>query len=376
MSAIQLIDLKTQQQRIKDKIDVAIQKVLAHGAYVLGPEVQELEQELARYTGAKKVITCANGTDALTLALRTKQLDSQSAVFVPPFTFAATAEVVADIGAVPFFVDVDKDTFNLCPVSLKSAIIAAKKQGLKPAGVIPVDIFGNPADYIAIHEIASENNCWVIADAAQSFGASLKGKQSGNLAPISTTSFFPAKPLGCYGDGGAIFVQDEELAEQLVSLRNHGAGEHRYDHVAIGQNSRLDSIQAAILLEKIKIFDEELQAKTELAQFYNQNLPKGCKPQLIQTDSQSAYAIYTIVAGDLRDTLCEQLREANIPAPVYYHIPLHQQVIYQQYPRASLANAEWLCKQVISLPMHAYVTQAQRDQIATVLAKAAEPALA
>lgn len=365
MSNIEFIDLKSQQAKIKPQLDEAIQKVLSHGQYVLGPEVTALEQMLSTYTNAKRVITCANGTDALQLVLMTKNLQPDDVVFVPTFTFAATAEVVALTQAVPFFVDVNPHTFNICPHSLKSAIVEAKKQNLNPAGVIAVDLFGLPADYIALEEIAHDEGLWLISDAAQSFGSSLRGNKMGTLAPVTTTSFFPAKPLGCYGDGGAIFIRDnDELVDKLLSLRNHGAGTHRYDHINIGINSRLDTLQAAILIEKLKVFDWELEQKQRLANFYNENLPSWCEVQNIPDYYRSALAIYTFKCdASKRESIKAYLQDANIPAPVYYHMPLHRQAAYECFPKTQLPNAELLCKQVLSLPMHAYLALEQRQHL-------------
>lgn len=364
---IHFIDLVAQQNQIRTNIDEAIAKVLDHGQYVLGPEVAALEEELKSYTGAYDVITCANGTDALKLCLMTKELGPDDVVFVPSFTFAATAEMIAETRAAPFFVDVDPHTFNMCPRSLQRAVTEAQRQKLTPKGIIAVDLFGLPADYIAIEEVAREANLWVISDAAQSFGSSLRHNRMGSLAELTTTSFFPAKPLGCYGDGGAIFVkhQEDELAIKLRSLRNHGAGNHRYDHVRIGLNSRLDSIQAAILLEKLKIFDDELKRKHEIAKFYSQHLNKECRLQQVDPNTHSALAIYTLkVNRVLRDKLASHLSKYNIPSPVYYHMPLHRQSAYEQFPRCeNLTVSEQLCHEVLSLPMHAYLEQQQIEWI-------------
>jgi dTDP-4-amino-4,6-dideoxygalactose transaminase len=366
MDPIQFIDLIQQQKSIESQLQASIHKVLSHGKYVLGPEVDTLEKELAAYTNAKHVVTCANGTDALKLVLMTKNLSNNDAVFVPSFTFAATAEMVAHLGATPFFVDVDINTFNICPSSLKEAIQQAKKQNLNPKGIIAVDLFGLPANYIELEEIANQDNLWLIADAAQSFGAKLRNNPMGSLAEVTTTSFFPAKPLGCYGDGGAIFIKDNHsLHEELISLRNHGAGKHRYDHIRIGLNSRLDTLQAAILLEKLKIYNNELAKKQAVANFYNINLPKQCQPQQISDHMQSAWAIYTIKVDLLdRDNLNNHLIKNNIPSPIYYQKPLHIQKAYEQFPRTvCMKNTTSLSKQVLSLPMHAYLQQNQLEYI-------------
>jgi dTDP-4-amino-4,6-dideoxygalactose transaminase len=357
---LSFIDLKTQLERIRGEIEAAIQKVLDHGIFIMGPEVYELEKQLADFCAVKHVITCANGTDALGLGLMAKNVGPGDAIFVPSFTFAATAEVVAWMGSTPVFIDSLEKTYNIDPKSLEQGIRQAKKLGLRPVGIIPVDLFGQPADYEAIQTIAEEYQLWVMADGAQSFGASYKGRKVGSIASLTTTSFFPAKPLGCYGDGGAIFTDDDALASTLKSLRVHGQGADKYDNIRIGMNGRLDTIQAAILLEKLKLFPEELRMRQQTADTYNNMLKDIVEiPQVIE-GATSAWAQYTIRLPHHinRATLMNKLKERGIPTGVYYIKPLHQQTAYRQYPTATggaLPICEGLAESVLSLPMSGYV---------------------
>ena len=357
---MQFIDLKSQQERIRPQIDVAIKRVLDHGIYIMGPEVREFETQLAEFCGTKHAISCANGTDALGLGLMAKNVGPGDAVFVPSFTFAATAEVVAWVGATPVFIDSLEDTYNMDPESLEQGIQRAKKEGLNPAGIIPVDLFGQPADYDLIQAIADDHGLWVIADGAQSFGASYKGRKVGSMGDMWTTSFFPAKPLGCYGDGGAIFTNDDELAVIMKSLRVHGQGMDKYDNVRIGMNGRLDTIQAAILIEKLKIFPDELKARQQTAEVYNESLKDVVKVPYVIKDTTSAWAQYTVrlPKGMDRAKLMADLRESDVPTVVYYVKPLHLQTAYKKYPTATggrLPVCEALSQEVLSLPMSGYV---------------------
>jgi len=360
VKAIPFIDLKAQQDRIRPQIDAAIKRVLDHGVYIMGPEVYELEKRLAEFCGVKHAISCANGTDALALGLMAKNVGVGDAIFVPSFTFAATAEVVAWVGATPVFIDSLEDTYNIDPESLKQGIQTAKKAGLRPVGIIPVDLFGQPADYDVIQAIADEHGLWVMADAAQSFGATYKGRKVGNIGDLATTSFFPAKPLGCYGDGGAIFTNDDELASIIKSLRVHGQGTDKYDNVRIGMNGRLDTIQAAILIEKLKIFPDELTARQQTADTYNEALKDIVQvPNLIK-DATSAWAQYTVRLPKHvdRPQLIANLKEAGIPTMVYYVKPLHLQTAYRDYLTATggaLPVCEALANEVLSFPMSGYL---------------------
>jgi dTDP-4-amino-4,6-dideoxygalactose transaminase len=357
---MQFIDLKSQLERIRPGVEAAIKRVLDHGIFIMGPEVYALEKELSTFCGAKHVITCANGTDALGLGLMAKNVRPGDAVFVPSFTFAATAEVVAWMGATPVFIDALEDTYNLDPTSLEYGIAQAKKLGLNPVGIIAVDLFGQPADYDTIEAIAAEHDLWVMADGAQSFGASYKGRKVGNIGDIATTSFFPAKPLGCYGDGGAIFTNDDELAAIMASLRVHGQGLDKYDNVRIGMNARLDTIQAAILLEKLTVFPDELVTRQKTADAYTDVLKDHVAVPHVIEGATSTWAQYTVRLPDHvnRPQLMSALKESGIPTMVYYAKPLHLQTAYKHYPTAtggSLPVCEKLSEHVLSLPMSGYV---------------------
>lgn len=369
---IEFIDLAAQQNRIREKLDMAIKNVLDSGNYIMGKEVGVLEKKLADFAGVKHCLSCSSGTDALALVLMAKNIKAGNAVFVPSFTFAATAEVVAFLGVTPVFVDVLPDTFNICPDSLKKAIIHAKKIGLKPSCVMPVDLFGQPADYDKILPIAQENNLLVLSDAAQGFGGVYNGKKVGGIGLATATSFFPAKPLGCYGDGGAIFTNDDELYNILVSLRVHGKGEDKYDNVRIGMNGRLDTLQAAILIEKLAIFPDELIERQRVADRYNSLLKhKFVTPQVIDGAS-SAWAQYTIVADSNaeRVRLQETLKNAGIPSMIYYPKPLHRQTAYKNYPTSGgedLPISDELSEKVFSLPMHPYLSDDSIDYVTDTL---------
>jgi UDP-2-acetamido-2-deoxy-ribo-hexuluronate aminotransferase len=364
MSGLPFIDLQAQRRHLGKRVDLAIARVLEHGQFILGPEVQELEQRLAEFCGARHVLSCASGTDALVLPLLAWGVGPGDAVFVPSFTFVATAEVVALVGATPVFVDVLADTFNMDPDSLEAAIAEAPKHGLKPRAVIPVDLFGQPADYGRLVPVARAHGLKVLADAAQGFGARLDGTAAGRFGDATGTSFFPAKPLGCYGDGGAVFTEDDGLIELLRSLRVHGQGRDKYDNVRIGLNGRLDTIQAAILLEKLAIFPEELTARERIAARYNAALRDVAKVPERMPGATSSWAQYTIrVAG--RDQVAAQLKAQGIPTAIYYPIPLHRQTGYTHYPSApgGLPVSERLADEVLSLPMHAYLEPETQDRI-------------
>lgn len=362
---IPFIDLRAQQARIRDGLDASMARVLEHGQYIMGPEVAELESVLAGYCGVEHALACASGTDALVLALMALGIGEGDAVFAPAFTFVATVEAVSLVGATPVFVDADSGSFNLCPDSLAEAVDAVRKAGdLRPRAVMPVDLFGQPADYRAIGEIAAAERLEVVADAAQSFGAQLDGVRVGRLARVSTTSFFPAKPLGCYGDGGAVFTDDEDLARLIVSLRNHGQGGDKYDNVRVGLNSRLDTLQAAILLEKLKIFDDELRRRDDVAARYRTLLGNDCQVQRLIAGATSSWAQFTLLAED-REGLRGHLKDGGIPTAVYYPKPNHLQGPYLEAPRApkGLPVTEHLQQRVVSLPMHPYLSEDLQDRI-------------
>jgi len=362
---IEFIDLGRQQRRIRDRLDAAVARVLDHGAYIMGPEVGELERRLSAFCGAKHTLSCANGTDALVLALMAKGLKPGEAVIVPSFTFCATAEAVAMLGGVPVFADVLEDTYNLDAESLKAAILTAREQGLALAGVITVDIFGQPCDYDAIEPVVRENGLWLVCDAAQAFGAVYRGRPVGTLGDLTTTSFFPAKPLGCYGDGGAVFTDDDETMAVLKSLRVHGQGSDKYDNVRIGMNGRLDTVQAAILIEKLAIFAEELEARAQVADRYDALLPPDLARPALLPGCTSAWAQYTLRSGS-RDALMKRLKENGVPSAIYYAKPLHRQKAYQHYPVAggALPVTDRLMETVFSLPMHPYLTDEDQRHVA------------
>ncbi|MGB0505793.1 MAG: DegT/DnrJ/EryC1/StrS family aminotransferase [Pikeienuella sp.] len=361
------IDLVSQQARIKPALDERIQNVLAHGKYIMGPEVKELEEKLAAFCGAKHCISCANGTDALSLALMALDVSENDAVFAPSFTFAATVEVVSMVGATPFLVDIDPHTFNMCPASLRRCIEAAQKAGLRPAVVIPVDLFGLPADYREISAISAEYGMRIIDDSAQGFGGTIDGQMTGVMADITTTSFFPAKPLGAYGDGGALFTDNDELAILLDSLRVHGKGTEKYDNVRVGMNSRLDTLQAAILLEKLAIYADEIAARQASAERYTAALSNHFTTPHTPEGYTSIWAQYTLRAQNEseRDAIREHLTTAGVPTVIYYPKPLHEQTAYQNCPHdpAGLTVSSEVSKTVFSLPMHGYLTEQDATRV-------------
>lgn len=364
--AIPFIDLAAQQKKIRPEIEKAIQTVLEHGSYIMGPEIETLEKRLADFTKAKHVISCADGTVALSLSLMAKQVKANQAVIVPNFTFAATAETVALAGAIPLFVDIDPNTFNISANSLKLGIQKAKELNLDLVGIIAVDLFGQTADYDILIPIAEDNNLWIIADAAQSFGATYKGKYAGNIVDLSTTSFFPAKPLGCYGDGGAIFTNDDKIADTLKSLRLHGKGQDPYEYIHIGLNGRLDTIQAAILLEKLKIFPQECKLRNTIANYYSTGLNPLLKKPIIADSLESVWAQYTLTLPSYIDrrSFIHALKIKGIPTMIYYPIPLDQQIAYAHFPKVDdLSISHTLCNQVLSLPMHPYLEKFTQDFI-------------
>ena len=361
---IPFVDLQAQRESIAKRISAAIERVLEHGNYIMGPEVRALEERLADFVGVRHAVTCASGTDALLLPLLALGVGPGSAVFCPAFTFAATAEVVALVGATPVFVDILPDTFNIDNESLEQALEVARKAALKPAGIIPVDLFGQTADYDAVTAIADDNGLFIIEDAAQALGATYNGRRAGQFGDFGATSFFPTKPLGCYGDGGAVFTDDDAAAATLRSLRSHGQGSNKYENVRIGVNGRMDTIQAAVLLEKLEIFVDEISARQRVAERYNAALADLVTVPSIPEGMQSVWAQYTIAVDD-RDRLAEALKTQGVPTAVYYPRPLHLQPAYQKYPRApgGLPVSERLSSQVLSLPMHPYLDELTQDLI-------------
>ncbi len=370
---IPFIDVAAQRRRLGRAIDDAVARVLTHCQFIMGPEVAALEKALADFCGARHAIGCASGTDALLLVLMAKGLGPGDAVFCPAFTFCATAEVVALLGATPVFVDVDERTFNMDAASLARAIPVAKRHGLRPAAVIPVDLFGQPADHDAVAPIAAGEKLFVLDDAAQAFGASYKGRKLGTLGLATATSFFPAKPLGCYGDGGAVFTDDDHLAEMVRSLRVHGQGGDKYDNVRIGVTGRLDTIQAAVLIEKLKIFPEEIVARERVARCYNTALADLAVVPQVAKDSTSVWAQYTIrLAPGRRDRLAADLKAVGVPTAIYYPKPLHRLAAYAGFPVADggLPVTDRLAQEVISLPMHGYLDESTQDRIVAAVRQA------
>ncbi|WP_159739527.1 DegT/DnrJ/EryC1/StrS family aminotransferase [Vibrio atypicus] len=354
---MQFIDLEAQYQHLKEKIDARIHKVLDHGQYIMGPEVSDLEEKLAEYVGVKHAITCANGTDALTLAMMALDIKEGDAVFCPTFTFFATAETIAFAKAIPVFVDSNEATYNLCPIDLEKRIQSVIAEGiLTPKAIVAVDLFGLPADYAAIEALAEKYDLKLIEDAAQGFGGSINGKMAGSFGDIATTSFFPAKPLGCYGDGGAIFTDNDEYAELIRSLRIHGKGTDKYDNVRIGVNSRLDTIQAAILLEKLAEFPRELEARNKSAENYKKTLSNDFITPSVPDNYFSSWAQYT-VRSNRRDDAMKAFQEQGIPTMVYYRTCMHEQSAFSNlnYKKGDFPVAETLSSQVFSLPMHGYM---------------------
>jgi len=368
---IQFIDLQAQRRRLGSKLEKSIMDAVQGGQWVMGPQVAELEKQLSEFAGVKHAIACANGTDALLIVLRAWGIGPGDAVFVPTFTFAASAEVVALVGATPVFVDVLEDTYNMDPASLEAAIAMVKREGkVKARAVMPVDLFGQTADYRVIEPICKREGLKMLCDAAQGFGALLDGRRAGGIGDAASTSFFPAKPLGCYGDGGATFTNDDSLAETLRSIRVHGQGSDKYENVRIGVNSRLDTIQAAILLEKLSVFPEEIELREAVAQRYNNAFRASNRivaPRVIE-GGQSTWAQYTIQVPD-RAKLQADLKAKGIPSAVYYPIPLSAQKGYKHFPSAPTPVSDKICNTVISLPMHPYLDAATQDRIIeTVLA--------
>lgn len=367
---MQFIDLKAQYRQLEGEITDAISEALESGAYIMGKEVGQLEEQLAEFTGVRHCITCANGTDALQIALMALGIGAGDAVFVPSFTFMSTAEVVSLVGATPVFVDICQDTFNMDPCSLLAAIERVENEKkLHPAAVIPVDLFGQCASYDDILPIAREHGLKLIEDGAQGFGGSIRGKRACSFGDISTTSFFPAKPLGCYGDGGAVFTDDDQLAELMRSIRIHGKGAQKYDNVRIGLNSRLDTLQAAILLPKLRAFSSyELDARNKCAALYTSLLHDTVTTPTVREGYSSSWAQYTIMLENepQRDALLAALKAQEIPAMIYYWRPLHRQTAYLPlgYEEGSLPVAESVCKRVLSLPMHPYLDEKTVKRVA------------
>lgn len=357
-ATIPFIDLAAQQARLRGGLETAFQRILDHGRYIMGPEIDAVEAQLSAHCGASHCLTCSSGTDALLLVLMAKNVGPGDAVLCPSFTFAATGEMTALLGATPVFVDVCQDTFNVDPASLEQGIKFARANDFNPVGVISVDLFGQPADYDAIESICEREKIWLLCDAAQSFGANYKGRKVGTIGMATTISFFPAKPLGCYGDGGAVFTDDAELHNIMQSIRVHGQGTNKYDNVRIGLNARFDSFQAAVILENLKIFATEIESRNRIAARYTEALEGLIATPAVLPGTQSVWAQYTVRLDAVdRDAVAAHLKSRGIPTAVYYPNPLHRQTAYRSYPRAGdqLPVSDALAKEVLSLPIHAYL---------------------
>jgi dTDP-4-amino-4,6-dideoxygalactose transaminase len=368
---MQFIDLITQKNRIRQGLMQRIEAVIDHGQFILGPEVTELERQLADYAGTRHCVSCSSGTDALLMPLMAKGIGPGDAVLTSPFTFVATAEVISLAGATPVFVDVCPGTFNIDPDLIGRAVDEALSKGLRPKAIIPVDLFGLPAEYVRIERAAESFGLWILEDAAQSFGGSFRGKRAGSFGLAGATSFFPAKPLGCYGDGGAVFTDDDALDKLLRSVRVHGSGTDKYSNDRIGINGRLDSIQAAVLLEKLAIFDDELQARQRVAAAYSERLKGTVEVPVIPDGYFSAWAQYSVLADSpaVRDRFMSALQTEAIPSVIYYRIPLHLQKAYAGlgYKAGDFPLSEDFSERIFSLPMHPYLSEAEIDRICSVI---------
>jgi len=371
---IAFVDLKAQYQAHKPAIDAAIQKVLDHGRFIMGPEVMELEAALAGFTGAKHVLGCSSGTDAIVMIMMAEGVGPGDAIFVPSFTFTATAEAILLLGATPVFVDVDPDDFNIDCADLEQRIQAVKSAGkLVPRGILAVDLFGLPVEYDKLNAVAEKHSLLVWDDAAQSFGGSLGNTRVGTLCRATATSFFPAKPLGCYGDGGAVMTDDDTLADTMRSIRAHGKGGAKYDIIRVGLNARLDTIQAAVLLAKLPHFAAEIERREAVSRQYDKHLANVVKTPARYQGRSSAWAQYTVkVPADRRDAISAALKDLGIPTAVYYPLPMHLQTAYRTYGagEGSLPVSETLSGEVLSLPMHPYLTQKEIEHITSAICNA------
>ena len=372
---LEFIDLKTQYSRLQEDMERAVLGVLRSGKYIMGPEVAELEAQLSRFVGVSHCVSCASGTDALVIALMAKGVEGGDAVFTTPFTFVATAEAIANVGATPVFVDIDAATFNIDPSRLEEAIARVGDEGaLNPRAIITVDLFGLPADHARINAVAGREGLFVIEDAAQSFGATAGNRRAGSLADIGCTSFFPAKPLGCYGDGGALFTDDDEMADVLRSIRVHGQGTHKYDNIRLGVAGRLDTVQAAILLVKLKIFESELAARQRVAESYSSIIRDAGVPvevPAIPDGFSSAWAQYSVLAESAseRERLMARLAAAGMPSAIYYPKPLHlqQAFAYLGHRAGDFPLSEDAASRIFALPMHPYLEEATLAEVVSAL---------
>ncbi|UCH97522.1 MAG: DegT/DnrJ/EryC1/StrS family aminotransferase [Candidatus Aminicenantes bacterium] len=366
---MQFVDLHAQQRRIRNRIEENIKKVLDHGQYIMGPEIRELEEKLAQYVGTRYAVGVASGTDALLISLMAHGIGPGDAIFTSPFTFIATGEVIQLLGAVPVFADIQPDTFNIDPGKLEASIQKTMKQGkYNPRGIIPVDLFGQPADYDEINALARDHNLFVLQDAAQSFGAVYKGKKACSHADVAATSFFPAKPLGCYGDGGMIFTDSTNLYEKLTSIRIHGKGANKYDNVRVGVNGRLDTLQAAVLLAKMEIFAEEIELRQTAAKRYEEGLQPPAKVPYIKEYNISVWAQYSLLHPQ-RDRVIARLKKHGIPTAIYYPTPLHLQEAFTHlgYQEGDFPISEEVAGKIFSVPMHPYLSKEDQDKIVDII---------
>lgn len=373
---MQFIDLITQKNRIRAGLLQRLEAIVDHGQYIMGPEVLELEKQLADYVGTKHCVSCSSGTDALLMPLMAKGVGPGDAVLTTPFTFVATAEVISLVGATPVFVDVLPGTFNIDPDLVAPAVQQARSKGLNPKAIIPVDLFGLPADYERLEKVAAEQGLWILEDAAQGFGGTFNGRRAGSFGLVGATSFFPAKPLGCYGDGGAVFTNDDELDRVLRSVRVHGQGDgdDKYYNVRIGINGRLDSMQAAVLIEKLAIFDDELVERQRVADAYSCRLKDRLEVPGTPNGYTSSWAQYSVLASSTaeRETIMGALQKEGIPSVIYYRIPLHLQKAYLGlgYAKGDFPVSEDFSARVFSLPMHPYLKEEEIDRICSVILSA------
>lgn len=366
---VPFIDLKAQYERIESDVNAGIKRVLEHGKYIMGPEIVEFETKLAEFCGAKHAISCSNGTDALSLGLMAYDVGPGDAIFTTPFTFFATAEVIALTGATPVFVDIDSRTFNICPEQFQQQVDRVVSEGkLKPRGVMPVNLFGLAPDFDAIDDVAKKFGMFVIEDTAQGFGGEYKGRISGSLGDISSTSFFPAKPLGCYGDGGAVFTSDDDLAEKMRSLRVHGQGVDKYDNVRVGLNARFDTMQAAIMLPKLEIFPSEIELRQKVAGNYEVALSDLVETPFVPEDYKSVWAQYSVLS-DQRAEIQTALKDAGIPSVIYYRVPCHLSKAFEYlgYKPGDMPESERASQRIFSLPMHPYVKDDFPEQVAQII---------
>ncbi len=368
---MKFIDLSSQQKKIRPNLDKRFKNIMNHGKYIMGPEVFELEEKLADYVGVKHCISCSSGTDALLIPLLASGIGIGDAIITTPFTYIATAEVIALLGATPIFCDIYPKTYNLDPSLLDKAYNEALSKGLKPKAIIPVDLFGLPARYRLINQYAKDKDLFVLEDAAQGFGGSINAKKAGSFGDVAATSFFPAKPLGCYGDGGAIFTNDDQLAMKMQSIRVHGSGQDKYDNVRIGINGRLDTFQAAVVLEKLKIFDDEIHSRNEIAEVYSRKLTKKVIKPHIPINYISSWAQYSILCDNksMRDMIIKSLSNNKIPSMIYYRIPLHLQKVfkYLKYNINDFPISEDISNNIFSLPMHPYLNKIDQNRIIETL---------